>query len=99
MLEQLEGDHRDWLLIAAYNLLMQRKADRALTLLELLNLIDPDCRQCRTMLAYANLLLDDRQGCADAVSPLELERAELPPRGKAAIDALTRLAGAGQGSG
>ena len=77
MLEQLGGDHRDWLLIASYNLLLQRKADRAATLLELLGRIDPDCLQCQRMLAYANLLLDDRSRCLELLERLRASSEEL----------------------
>ncbi len=77
MLEKLGGDHRDWLLIASYNLLMQRKAERAVPLLELLSRMDPDCLQCRRLLAYANLLLDDREGCSKALERIRGSSDEL----------------------
>jgi len=77
MLEKLGGDHRDWLLIASYNLLLQRKAERAATLLELLSRMDPNCLQCRRLLAYANLLLDDHDGCSQALERIRESSDEL----------------------
>lgn len=55
----LGDDHVSWLLVAAHNELCQRRADRAATLLELLDVIDPANVQCRKMLAYAYWLRGD----------------------------------------
>ncbi|MCZ0944086.1 MAG: hypothetical protein OXJ53_13590 [Gammaproteobacteria bacterium] len=77
MFGKLGRDHRDWLLITSYNLLLQRKAERAATLLELLSRMDPDCPQCRRLLAYANLLLDDREGCSQALERIRKSSDEL----------------------
>lgn len=93
MLRRLEDDHRDWLLIVSYNLLLQRKADRAMTLLELLNRLDPDCPQCRKMLAYANLLSGNPTGCVQALEPI---RDSSDERDAVAVRAMMALAGAGK---
>lgn len=96
MLRHLQDDHRDWLLIASYNLLLQRKADRAVPLLDLLSQIDPGCPQCRKMLAYANLLLGDRTGCVEALAPI---RDSSDEQDAMAVRAMAALAGADEPPG
>lgn len=67
MLDELGEDHRSWLLVAAHNFLCQQQADRAMVLLELLELLDPHNTQCQKMLAYAHWLQDDSGRCAAAI--------------------------------
>ena len=66
-LEKLGADHVSWLLVVANNYLRQNRADRAIVLLELLGLVDPQDIQGRKMLAYAYLLENDRTRCRAAL--------------------------------
>ncbi len=88
VLDELGDDHRTWLLVAANNYLGQQRADRAVVLLELLELLDPDDAQCQKMLAYAHWLLDDRQCFARAVE--RALRAPLADAERAAIRFMSR---------
>ena len=65
MLDELEEDHRTWLLVASNNYLGQQRVDRAIVLLELLELLDPEDTQCLKLLAYAYWLEGDAQRFAD----------------------------------
>ena len=66
MLDELGEDHRTWLLVAANNYLGQQRPDRAIVLLELLDLLDPDEVQCQKLLAYSHWLQGDGQRFAAA---------------------------------
>lgn len=62
----MERDHIEWLLISAYNFLVQDMPERSITLLELVQLVDPDNVHCLKMLACANV----QTGRADEAGPL-----------------------------
>ena len=59
-----------WLLVAADNYLRQQRADRAIILLDFLDLLDPHNLQCQKMLAYAHWLRGDWRRCAAIVESL-----------------------------
>ena len=83
VLDELGEDHRTWLLVAANNYLGQQRADRAIVLLELLELLNPEDAQCQKLLAYAHWLKGDGQRFAGAAErvlrqrPSDTERAAL----------------------
>ena len=97
MLDELGADHRAWLLVAANNYLGQRRADCAIILLELLDLLDPEDAQCQKLLAYAHWLQGDGQRFAGAV-----ERVLRQPLAEAERDAMQfmkrQVGGAGAAS-
>ena len=81
-----------WLLVAANNFLRHRRADRAIVLLELLGLLDPNHLQGRMMLAYAHWLLDDRPRCAALLESVLQQ--PLSDGDRAAMDLMRRRLGA-----
>ena len=91
MFDELGDDHRSWLLVAAHNYLGQRQADRAITLLRLLELLVPHDPQCRKLLAYAYWIKQDRARCAAAVEKV-LEQA-LEESERAAMEMMGRRLG------
>ena len=83
VLDELGEDHRTWLLVAANNYLGQQRTARAIVLLELLELLDPEDAQCQKLLAYAHWLQGNGQQFAGAAErvlrqrPSDSERAAL----------------------
>ena len=88
VLDELGDDHRTWLLVAANNYLGQQRADRAIVLLELLELLDPEDAQCQKLLAYAHWLQGDGQRFAGAAGRVLRQRPSDTER--AALDIMTR---------
>ena len=70
LLDELGEDHKSWLLVAANNFLVQQRADHAVVLLELLELLDPEDAQCQKLLAYAHWLQGDGERLAGAAERL-----------------------------
>ena len=96
VLDELGEDHRTWLLVAANNYLGQQQADRAVVLLELLDLLDPEDSQCQKLLAYAHWLQGDTQRFAGAAGRLLRQR--LSDAERAAVEFMSgSLAGSGSG--
>lgn len=91
MLDELGADHKTWLLVAANNYLGQHRADRAIVLLELLDLLDPEDAQCQKLLAYAHWLQGDGQRFAGAVE--RVLRQPLSEAERAAIQFMVRQFG------
>ena len=97
MLEDIGADHVSWLLAAANTFLDQQKSNRAIVLLELLGLVDPDNVQGQTMLAYAFLRQRDRRRCRAILG--RLNRRELSEQERAVVQMLSvRLENNAQGS-
>ncbi|MCY4563975.1 MAG: hypothetical protein OXE40_05760 [Gammaproteobacteria bacterium] len=98
MLDELGEDHKSWLLVAAHNYLGQRQAEKAIVLLELLELLEPHDPQCRKMLAYSYLLQGDRRRCATLVEEILAE--PLGEADRAAMEMMSRRLGSdGAGAG
>lgn len=95
--QELGADHVSWLLAAANNYLRQRRADRAVILLELLGLLDPENAQGQVMLAYAHLLRDDLPRCREALH--RVSRLPLTPRNRSAMELMSSRLGAGSREG
>lgn len=96
VLDELGEDHRTWLLVAANNYLGQQRADRAVVLLELLDLLDPQDSQCQKLLAYAYWLQGDGQRFARAAE--RVLRQPLSDAERAAVEFMSgSLAGNGSG--
>ena len=92
MLNGLGMDHVAWLLVAANNFLRQQRADRAVVLLELLSLLDPQNAAGQRMLAYAYLLQDNRPRCRETLERIAKER--LPSKDLDVFEAMSaRLGG------
>ena len=87
MFQDLGEDHVAWLLAAANTFLDQRKADRAIVLLELLGLVDPYNVQGQKLLAYALLIQEEKGRCRTALG--RLAGCQLTKSDRAAVDALT----------
>lgn len=94
-LDALGEDHAAWLLVAAHNELLQRRAERAAALLDLLCVIEPGNVQCRKMLAYACWLGGDQDRAAALANDVLLE--PLAPSDRAAIELLRRGATGAEG--
>ena len=94
MLDQLGEDHRAWLLVAANNYLGQQRPDRAIVLLELLALLDPEDGQCQKLLAHAHWLQGDGPGFAEAAE--RLVRQPLAEAERAAVEFMSRSIGNGR---
>ncbi len=88
----LGDDHAAWLLVVAHNELCQRRPERAATLLELLEVLDPGNLPGRRLRAYAYWLAGD---AAEARAVLERVPREEAGPAHAAIERL-RTATAGQ---
>ena len=62
--------HVNWLLSVAYSYLVQNMAPQAITLLELLEVLQPNNRQGLRMLAYAYLLVARYQQVIETITTL-----------------------------
>ena len=87
LFQDLGDEHVSWLLAAANTFLDQRKADRAIVLLELLDLVDPCNVQGQKMLAYALLIQDEKERCRTTLG--RLARCRLTKRDRNAVGVLT----------
>ncbi|MBC6414227.1 MAG: hypothetical protein GDA45_05030 [Chromatiales bacterium] len=61
----------NWLLSTAYSYLAQNMASQAITILELLNALQPNNQQALRMLAYAYLMAERYQSVIEAAANLE----------------------------
>ena len=92
---QLSAAQMDWLLVSAHTLIEQHRQDEALTVLEFLQLFEPNNENCLKLLARAYCEAGRRkeaQACLQQVQALPLTEAELT-----AFDLLrSRIAGGQQ---
>ena len=88
MLDDLGPDHLSWLLVAAHNFLGQQQTERAIVLLELVDMLDPENLQAQKMLAYAFWLAGESRRCAAMLE--RVRRSPLSSDDEAAMALLSR---------